>query len=99
MGVTHFLWLLNISCAIHQIMKCDKTREFPPKFRARLKDFVGAPLPRSKGISHPGLQVFENPISPCPFYEPRAHLQVAEYVCMCIYVCMYVTTLGRVDCQ
>ena len=39
---------------IHQITKCDKTREFPPKFRARLKDFVGAPLPRSKGISHPG---------------------------------------------
>ena len=38
---------------IHEIAKCDKTREFPPKFRARLKDFVGAPLPRSKGISHP----------------------------------------------
>ena len=38
---------------IHEIAKCDKTRDFPPKFRARLKDFVGAPLPRSKGISHP----------------------------------------------
>ena len=39
---------------IHEIAKCDKTRDFPPKFRARLKDFVGAPLPSSKGISHTG---------------------------------------------
>ena len=33
--------------------------DFPPKFRARLKDFVGAPLPRSKGISHPALLLLE----------------------------------------
>ena len=38
---------------IHEIAKCDKTRKFPPTFRARLKDFVGAPLPRSPGKSHP----------------------------------------------
>ena len=38
---------------IHEIAKCGKTHEFPPTFRARLKDFVGAPLPRSPGKSHP----------------------------------------------